>query len=105
MMQSPIMPYVFDSPNIKVKLQILHAVDRSLDKMTVAQICENAGVSRQTFYRHFESKYDIPWWYTIFIRQFYLDEIGRSLSWEVGYYQHLRLVLQEHRFFFSLFAI
>lgn len=90
---------IFDAPEIQVKMKILHAITRSLDKMTVAEICENAGITRQTFYRHFKSKFDIPWWHTIFCRQFYLDGIGRHLSWEAGYYQHLRLITEEEDFY------
>ena len=62
---------IFSSPELSTKMRILHAVDKSLDRITVAEICRNAGISRQTFYRHFESKYDIPWWYSIFCRQVY----------------------------------
>lgn len=65
-------------------MRILHAVNKSLDQITVGEICHNAGISRQTFYRHFESKYDIPWWYSIFCRQFYLNEIGRTIDWKTG---------------------
>lgn len=66
---------IFTSPDLSTKMRILHAVNKSLDQITVGEICHNAGISRQTFYRHFESKYDIPWWYSIFCRQFYLNEI------------------------------
>lgn len=90
---------IFDSPEIKTKLKIFHAVDKSLDRITISEICENAGISRQTFYRHFKSKYDIPSWHTIFCRQFYLNEIGRTINWEIGYYQHLRLITQERDFY------
>ena len=75
---------IFNSPELSTKMKILHAVDKSLDQITVAEICRNAGISRQTFYRHFESKYDIPWWYSIFCRQFYLNEIGRTIDWRTG---------------------
>ncbi len=90
---------IFDAPEIKTKMKILHAVDKSLDRMTVSEICKNAGIPRQTFYRHFKSKFDIPWWHTIFCRQFFLDQIGRSMSWEEGYYHHLRLIVQEEDFY------
>lgn len=86
---------IFNSPDLSIKMKILHAVNKSLDQITVAEICRNAGISRQTFYRHFESKYDIPWWYSIFCRQFYLNEIGRTIDWKTGYYHHLRLIAQE----------
>lgn len=90
---------IFNSPDLSIKMKILHAVNKSLDQITVAEICRNAGISRQTFYRHFESKYDIPWWHSIFCRQFYLNEIGRTIDWKTGYYHHLRLIAQERDFF------
>ena len=90
---------IFTSPDLSTKMRILHAVNKSLDQITVGEICHNAGISRQTFYRHFESKYDIPWWYSIFCRQFYLNEIGRTIDWKTGYYHHLRLIAQERDFF------
>lgn len=90
---------IFNTPEVQTKMNILHAVDKSLDKMTVSEICANAGITRQTFYRHFKSKYDIPWWHTIFCRQFFLDRIGRSLSWEIGYYHHLQLILEQEDFY------
>lgn len=86
-------------PELRTKMKILHAVDKSLDRITIAEICENAGISRQTFYRHFQSKYDIPWWHSIFCRQFYLNEIGRAIDWKTGYYHHLRLIAQERDFY------
>ena len=90
---------IFESPDIRTKMKILHGVNKSLDQITISEICANAGVSRQTFYRHFESKYDIPWWHSIFCRQFYLNEIGRTIDWETGYYHHLRLIDQERDFY------
>ena len=44
---------IFNSPDLSIKMKILHAVNKSLDQITVAEICRNAGISRQTFYRHF----------------------------------------------------
>ena len=35
----------------------------SLDKITVTQIVERAGVTRQTFYRNFKDKYDLVNWH------------------------------------------
>ena len=90
---------IFESPDIRTKMKILHGVNKSLDQITISEICANAGVSRQTFYRHFESKYDIPWWHSIFCRQFYLNEIGRTIDCETGYYHHLRLIDQERDFY------
>ena len=71
---------IFNTPDLKTKMRILHAVDRSLDCMTISEICKKANISRQTFYRHFRSKYDIPWWFCIFCRQFYLNETLSSVT-------------------------
>lgn len=90
---------LFNTPDLKMKMNILHSVDRSLDCMTISEICKKANISRQTFYRHFRSKYDIPWWFSIFCRQFYLNEIGRTISWRTGYYHHIRLLSTEREFF------
>lgn len=90
---------VFNTPDICTKMKIMHAVDKSLDRVTISEICEKAGISRQTFYRHFKSKYDIPWWFSIFCRQFYLNEIGRTIDWHTGYYHHIRLIATERDFF------
>lgn len=71
---------VFQTPELRTKMKILHAVNKSLDKITIAEICENAGISRQTFYRHFESKYDIPWWYSIFVASSILMKLAERLT-------------------------
>lgn len=48
-------------------VRILAAVERlleqtSYDRLSVVDICKEAGVSRQTFYQHFKDKYDIAEW-------------------------------------------
>lgn len=86
---------VFNLPDVDAKMRILHAIDKPLDHMSVAEICRNANLSRQAFYRNFASKYDIPLWYTVFCRQFYLDEIGRTIAWRTGYFHHVRLLARE----------
>lgn len=44
--------------------EALRATGRNVtfDKITVKQICENAGVSTRTFYNHFRDKYDLASW-------------------------------------------
>ena len=68
---------IFNSPDLSIKMKILHAVNKSLDQITVAEICRNAGISRQTFYRHFESKQEILCQLLVGISQRLLDG-GRS---------------------------
>ena len=74
-----------------LKVRIFDALDRltvskSFDKISVTQICTEAGVSRATFYRHFSDKFSIPQWYLDFAWAHGVHEIGRTLSWREGYY-------------------
>ncbi|MBO7689481.1 MAG: helix-turn-helix transcriptional regulator, partial [Clostridia bacterium] len=48
----------------RTRLVILHAFDELVEKVgfskiTVSMLCEEAGVSRATFYRYFKDKYDV----------------------------------------------
>ena len=47
-----------------------------VDKITVKEIVEGCGVTRQTFYRNFLDKYDLINWY------FYMERFGVSLDRE-----------------------
>ena len=85
----------FDSHDARVKIRVLRAIDKPLDVMRVSDICDKAGISRRTFYRHFDNKYDIPDWFISYCAKFYLDDIGRSIGWRMGYYHHFRLIAQE----------
>lgn len=90
---------IFAGEDVQLKLKVMHAVDKSLDQITVSTICENAGISRQTFYRHFDSKYSLHWWWPMHVHRFYLAEVGRTLSWETGYRHHLELLCLERDYF------
>lgn len=70
--------------SLELKRKVLRSVDRPIDAMTVADICARSGISRQTFYKHFKSKYDIAYWYLSLGEDLYLYEIGRTLSLEAG---------------------
>lgn len=83
----------------KVKMDIVHAVDRNLDELSVSQICENSHVSRPTFYKHFASKYVIAEWYDLFCMEHYLNKIGRTLSWREGLVKHHLMLEKEKNLF------
>lgn len=87
------------SPDMAMKFKILHAVNQPLDELSVREICKNAGISRDTFYRHFESKYDIPVWHGKLAQSLYLDQAGRTTDWETGYYHDFRLLSEEKDFY------
>ena len=83
------------SKQTETKLRILHAVDRPIDQMTTTMICERAGVSRQLFYRYFDSKFDLPFWYTVECDRISISEIGRSLTWMEGLEDFFTLISEE----------
>jgi len=90
---------IFDDPEVRARRHIMHAVDKSLDQITITELCNKAGVSRQTFYRLFNSKYDLHWWWPMHVHRFYLAEVGRTIDWETGYYHQVRLLSVEKDFF------
>lgn len=77
--------------NYQTKLLILDAADKLVeetpfDKLSVTQICEEAGISRATFYRCFKDKFAIAQWHVELAWSQGANEIGRTLSWKEGYY-------------------
>lgn len=56
-------------------------VDRSFAKLSVTDICTQAQVSRQTFYRYFEDKYDLTQWHFTHVVAKPLIELGRTMNW------------------------
>lgn len=59
----------------------------TLDKVSIDEICQNAGLSKATFYRQFSSKYDATQWVIRTYSSAGIDEIGRSLTWHEGLYR------------------
>lgn len=78
------------------RLRVLRAVTEPIEDMTVSQICAAAGISRQTFYALFASKYDIAYWYLLLAEERYLFEIGRTLSLDDGLLKFFRFLDKEH---------
>lgn len=93
-------PVILSKPD-QVRLRIFEAVNRPISEMSVKDICNNAGISRQTFYNHFESKYDISLWFSYLIDDMTLREIGRTTSWEEGLLAYF-LAIHERRTFYAL---
>jgi AcrR family transcriptional regulator len=88
-----------ESPDIQMKFRILRAVDQPIDELSVKDICANAHISRDTFYRHFASKYDIAVWHGEYVQGFNLDNVGRTIDWQTGYYLDFSLLAAEERFY------
>ena len=70
---------------LKTKYKLANALKElvgrePLDKITVKQIVEGCGVSRQTFYRCFLDKYDLVNWYFERLVEQSFKEMGVSLT-------------------------
>ncbi len=78
------------SPSILSKKLLIAEVTNQLCKdmnfqdITINLICKNANISRASFYRVFDSKYEIPLWCQSFALEAGLREIGRTLTYVEG---------------------
>lgn len=84
-----------------MRIRILKSVEKPLEIITVNDICKNAGISRQTFYNHFESKHMLRSWWSEYCEQSSLDRIGIDLSWEEGSIRYAQLILSPGNFIFK----
>jgi len=74
------------STDFGTKMQILDAMDLVMDTtplkdLTVTAICRQAGIARQTFYRHFIDKFQVIQWYWDTLAERNLRPTGRTLTW------------------------
>ena len=56
--------------NNDIKYKLANAMKECMfsspvEKITVKEICDTCGVTRQTFYRNFQDKYDLINWYLL----------------------------------------
>lgn len=75
-----------------------------LDRITVKQITQAAGVSRQTFYRCFLDKYDLVNWYFERLVEQSFREMGVSLTLREGLLNKFRFIQAEQSFFACAFG-
>ena len=78
------------SDSVKLKMCILEATNtlmrqKPFDKLTVREICQEAHVSRQTFYNHFRDKTDLAVWLEASIVNARLLQVGCALTWEEAF--------------------
>lgn len=76
--------------------------EQSYDSIRVKDICERAGVTRQTFYRHFDNKDAIAKWYFEAGAKRSMFRVGRELSWHDSLMEVAQLVNEtdmHHNFF------
>ncbi len=77
------------------------AKKKPIDKITIKQVSENAGVTSQTFYNHFSDKYDmVHWAYKKRVDELFDKYKNGELTWKelldaflVGYKKNSRFIL------------
>ena len=74
-----------------------------LEDITVDQVARGAGLSRQTFYRHFRDKYDLLNWYFDKLLLESFDEMGSGRTVREGLDRKFAFIQEEHLFFFAAF--
>lgn len=74
-----------------------------LDKITVKDIAEDCGLTRQTFYRNFKDKYDLVNWYFEKLAEKSFKKMGSELTLKEGLQKKFSFIEKEHVFFAQAF--
>lgn len=75
----------------------------SAEKITVQEIADAAGTTRQTFYRHFLDKYDLMNWYFDKILQESFKQMGEGRTVYEGLVKKFEFIEEENTFFRAAF--
>lgn len=76
---------------------------QSLDKITVTDIVSRCHLTRQTFYRHFQDKYDLVNWYFEKLAQRSFKQMGVSYTLREGLLKKFQFLRAEQSFFSQAF--
>ena len=76
---------------------------QELDKITVTDIVKKAGMTRQTFYRHFSDKYDLVNWYFERLADKSFYQIGAQETLFEGLTKKFEFILNDQTFFAAAF--
>ena len=74
-----------------------------VDAITVRQITENCGLTRQTFYRNFKDKYDLINWYFVKLVLQSFEQIGMGHTVGESLTQKFEFIVNEKVFFTEAF--
>ncbi|WP_035798060.1 TetR/AcrR family transcriptional regulator C-terminal domain-containing protein [Butyrivibrio sp. MB2005] len=77
----------------------------SVENITVKQIVDVCGVSRQTFYRNFIDKYDLINWYFDRLLEQSFKEMGSGETLRDGLIKKFRYIKEERLFFTAAFRV
>lgn len=92
----------------EINLMLAEGLKRSMkinefEKVRVGDICEQSGVSRQTFYRHFKDKYDLLNWYFGVILNNSFKHMGQGSTLHEALVKKLTYIKEERLFFTQAF--
>ena len=94
--------------NNDIKYKLANAMKECMfsspvEKITVKEICDTCGVTRQTFYRNFQDKYDLINWYfdKILIESFH--QMGEGSTVYESLVKKFEYIRMEHLFFKAAF--
>ena len=76
----------------------------SVENITVKQITEKCGLTRQTFYRNFLDKYDLINWYFDVLAQMSFKQMGISMTLREGLVKKFEFIKGEGQFFAAAFS-
>ena len=76
-----------------------------INKITVKDIVDNCGMTRQTFYRYFKDKFDLVNWYFEKIADKSFKKMGNGLTLEEGLIKKFQYIRKEQNFFRQAFLI
>lgn len=76
-----------------------------LEKITVKDIVEHCAVSRQSFYRLFQDKYDLVNWYFEVLAQQSFKQMGKQCTLREGLIKKFQFIEQEAVFFDQAFSL
>lgn len=74
-----------------------------LDKITVKSIVEHCGMTRQTFYRNFQDKYDLVNWYFEKLAQKSFKQMGIQCTLREGLIRKFECIAEDGCFFSAAF--
>ena len=92
----------------QAKYRMVEAIGKCMERyavesITVDQIVKEAGLSRQTFYRHFRDKYDLINWYFDKLLLESFDQMGSGRTVREGLQRKFAFIEAEHLFFYAAF--
>jgi probable dihydroxyacetone kinase regulator len=76
---------------------------KPFDKITIADITEDCGINRMTFYYHFKDIYDLVEWSCIEDAARALDGKKTYDTWQQGFYQIFQAVLENKPFIMNVY--